>query len=164
MAEDDIEKKSYEKEDKVYIGIAIGAVVASIIIILVLWICYYWRLFIFTYCAQGPSYCIGADYILSPDEAKRLGYLDEEIFEIRGNELYYTPPRRTRNCQVYRDYSRVVEPRYLSVRYQNGKTAQLTLTTNGQYSNDGGNYLVIRNGVIVTSDCKVASYTPLAKW
>lgn len=151
--------------NKVYVAGLIGAVIASIFIVFIIWVCYVYRLFVFRYCAHGPTYCIGADYILDIEKAISIGYKDHELLRIEENKLIYIPPRKHRDCQLYSSYERVISrPKYLNVVYESGDIVELHHIGNNNYSDGGSRYVVLMDYKLLSSDSTVRSVMPIARW
>lgn len=82
-----------------WVSFTIGGLVFSIIILLVIWITYYTRTFIFQYCATQPPYCTGIDYYNNPGNAIANGAdVDDILFINNQNEMFYKRVPRTDDC------------------------------------------------------------------
>ncbi|CAH6418159.1 Hypothetical protein HVR_LOCUS34 [uncultured virus] len=70
-----------------------------IIMLLLIWIAYFTRSFIFTYCPTTSKTCGGADYYNNPGDALANGaQLNEILFLNEKNELLYKRVPRTTDC------------------------------------------------------------------
>jgi hypothetical protein len=122
-----------------------GIFFGFIILLLIMWIVYTSRTFIFVNCARERPYCVDNDYINDPGEAVRKGYNPEQFLHITSdNELYYRRIKRTQCVQhtdqmVHIEYPQFCEVGGEIVRHVDGNIyrrnngTQLTLGRNCGY-------------------------------
>lgn len=95
----------------------IGLLLGMIIMLIMIWIFYNTRSFIFTYCASATRGCAGDDYYNNPGVAlahnPQLSASD--ILFLRNDELYYTRVPRVNNCTPEINQTiQIPQPQYCS--------------------------------------------------
>jgi len=84
-----------------FTSFAIGFLIGMIILLLLVWIAYFSRTFIFTYCPSGPRLCGGADYYNDPGDALAHNAqitVSQILFLNDQNEMFYKRVPRSTDC------------------------------------------------------------------
>lgn len=77
----------------------IGLLLGMILMLLLVWIAYYSRSFLFTYCPTQMTVCTAADYYNNPGDALANGAnIDDILFLNDKNELFYQRVPNNANC------------------------------------------------------------------
>lgn len=77
----------------------IGLIIGVIIMIIIVWIAYASRTFVFTYCASNAPICTGNDYYNDPGQALANGaQLSDILFLNDQNEMFYKRVPATSSC------------------------------------------------------------------
>lgn len=82
-----------------FISFIIGLLLGAIIMLVLVWIAYYTRTFLFTYCPTQARACNGPDYYNNPGEALANGAnIDDILFLNDQDEMFYKRVPKTTNC------------------------------------------------------------------
>lgn len=82
-----------------FISFIIGLLLGAIIMLLMVWIAYFTRTFIFTYCPTTSRTCGGADYYNNPGDALGNGaQINDILFINERDELLYKRVPKTGDC------------------------------------------------------------------
>jgi len=82
-----------------FISFTIGLLLGMIILLILVWIAFYTRTFLFTYCPTQARACSGPDYYNNPGEALSNGAnINDILFLNDQNEMYYKRVPKTTNC------------------------------------------------------------------
>lgn len=147
----------------------IGLLVGMIIMLLFVWIAYYTRTFLFTYCPTTIPACSGADYYNDPGDALANGAnINDILFLNDEDKMYYKRVPRVSGCSpesnqiVYIQY-----PQYCSFTTEEGTTE---IGRAIQYNSPIYQISGIKNTILTTEDCEPAPGTsaingiPLLQW
>jgi len=82
-----------------FVSFIIGLLLGAILMLIAVWIAYYTRIFLFTYCPTSTRACGGLDYYNNPGEAISNGSnVNDILFLNNQNDLYYKRVPKTTNC------------------------------------------------------------------
>lgn len=152
-----------------FTSFVIGLLIGMIVMLLLIWIAYYTRSFLFTSCPTTTPACAGADYYNNPGDAIANGAQVDDILYINSdNQMYYKRVPRVSGCTpesnqvVYIQY-----PQYCSFTTDQGTTevGKALQFNSPLYAVSG-----VANTVLTTGDCDpapgtgVASGVPLLEW
>jgi len=155
-----------------FISFTIGLLLGMIMLLIFVWIAYFTRTFIFTYCPSQARPCGGADYYNDPGDAL-ANYpkltVDDILFINADDEMYYRRVPKSTDCipeannLVYMQY-----PQYCSFSVTGGTTG--TWRETAFNSNLYSPYGFIGPSVVTGGDCipapgsPVQSGTPILRW
>jgi hypothetical protein len=151
-----------------FTSFVIGLLIGMIVMLLLVWIAYYTRSFLFTNCPTTTPACAGADYYNNPGDAIANGAEVDDILFINQDQLFYKRVPRVSGCVpesnqvVYIQY-----PQYCSFTTEQGTTETgKALQFNSPLYQVSG----VANTVLTTGDCDpapgtgVVSGVPLLEW
>lgn len=74
-----------------FVSFTIGLLLGMIIMLIFVWIAYYTRTILFTYCPYEPHFCLSGDYYMNPGEAlaSDSNLKDTDILVVHDGKLYY---------------------------------------------------------------------------
>ncbi len=142
-----------------------------IIMLLIVWICYLSRSFLFSYCADNPPYCAGSDYYNDPGDAlandpninvSDILYLNDE------NQMFYRRVPNTTDCVVENNQIVYIQyPQYCSFNNIGGEalTYKETAFNSNIYLTANGT-----QGITTSGDCNpepgqsMTNGVPLLQW
>lgn len=130
------------------ISIIIGFLIGAIITLLLIWIAYEARVFLFTYCANENTTCIGSDYYNDPGDALAAGAnINDILFLNDQNFLFYKRLPVNQQCVPTANQTvQILYPQYCT--FDTGVT-----TATGLQVQDGSNiYNLIGSGDIIVTD------------
>lgn len=82
-----------------FVSFVIGLLLGMIIMLIIVWIAYYTRIFMFTNCPTSSKMCSGPDYFNNPGQALSNGAKLEDILYINDNgQLRYKRMPKQINC------------------------------------------------------------------
>lgn len=82
-----------------FVSFIIGLLLGMIMMLVLVWIAYYTRSFLFTYCPTQARACGGLDYYNNPGNAIANGAsINDILFLNDQNELFYKRVPKTTNC------------------------------------------------------------------
>lgn len=147
----------------------IGLLLGMIIMLILVWIAYYSRTFIFTYCPSQARPCGGADYYNNPGEAlgNDLNLQPSDILFNVDNRLLYTRVTRTNTCVPESNQTvRMPFPQYCLFSGQNGSVEYRDTAFNSNIYNPTSG---IGPTIITTENCVPSSGyfttgSPVVKW
>lgn len=154
-----------------FISFIIGLLLGMILLLLLVWMAYYERWFMFAYCPSQARYCGGADYYNNPGDAITNGSnINDILFLNDSGELVYQRVPRVTTCIPDHGQTVVVKyPQYCS--FSDGGTdsvwRETAFNSNVYTSQDG----TIGN-LTTTGNCQptpgqtpaMISGTPVIKW
>ena len=155
-----------------FVSFIIGLLLGAIIMLLLVWIGYYTRSFIFTYCPEQARPCGGADYYNNPGNAlaNNSGLTAGSILFLKDDKLYYTRVPKNTNCVPESNQTiPIIFPQYCSFGNpgQPSLTYRQTFFNSNIYKPDNG----IPGVVITTSgNCdpvpgqELTTGIPLVEW
>lgn len=155
-----------------FVSFSIGVLLGLIIMLLLVWIAYFTRSFIFTYCPTQARPCGGADYYNDPGDALAHNPLitpSDILFLNQTNDMFYTRVNRRTDCVpesnqvIYMKY-----PQYCSFSSTGGVsgTWKETAFNSNIYNPDGfvGPTVTTDGNCIPVPESLVSSGIPLIKW
>jgi len=153
-----------------FISFIIGLLLGMIIMLVLVWIAYYNRTFVFTYCPTQARACSGLDYYNNPGKALSDGAnIDDILFINDNNEMFYRRVPRTTTCiPTLNQVVPIRYPQYCSFK------SNIGITNTYKQTVYGSNMYYLSNGdisppVSTNGNCSPISnfYTsgvPLLKW
>lgn len=84
-----------------FVSFMIGLLLGMVMMLLLVWIAYLSRSFLFTYCAKGAPRCAGNDYFNDPGDAlanEPQVKVSEILYLNDNNQMFYRRVPRTTNC------------------------------------------------------------------
>lgn len=155
-----------------FVSLTIGLLLGMVLMLILIWISYFTRLFLFTYCPTQAPECAGANYYNNPGDALVNNpqlTVDDILFLNNQNEMFYKRVPRTTNCVpgsnqvVYIQY-----PQYCSFSSTSGNTGiwQETAFNSNIYKPSGfpGPTITTTGNCEPTSGSPVSSGIPLIRW
>lgn len=152
----------------------IGVVIGMIIFLIIVWICYNTRTFLFTFCARNTPGCVNTDYYNDPGEAlghdprltaSDILYLnnEEEMMYVRVPKVNTCIPEANQTIQIiYPEYCN-----FINEDYPNGLEYRQTHYGSNIYQPTGGsgpaNIMTDKN-CDPKADSGFTSGIPLIKW
>lgn len=152
-----------------FTSFVIGLLIGMIIMILLVWIAYYTRTFLFTSCPTSTPACAGADYYNNPGDALANGAnINDILFLNDQNVMLYKRVPRVSGCTP--ESNQVVEIQY--PQYCSFTTAEGTTETGKALQYNSPMYAVsgVKNPIITSGNCVPAPGTgavsgvPLLRW
>lgn len=145
-----------------WISFLIGLLIGLLLMLIIVWICYDTRTFVFEYCATQSPYCSGINYFNDPGQAIGCAgaNIDDILFLNREDELFYRRVQKTNKCIATTDQVvHIPYPQYCLFDI-NGVAVQGKLITDVDY--------LLTNGDTIASNpnCQPpnSTGTPLLKW
>lgn len=147
----------------------IGVLIGMIILLLLVWIAYYTRIFLFTNCATSTPACAGADYYNDPGDALANGAnINDILFLNDENEMLYKRIPRVRNCVP--ESNQIVQIQF--PQYCSFTTADNTTEVGKSLQFNSPIYIIsgVPNPVVTTGNCEPAPGTgavsgvPILRW
>lgn len=89
----------------------VGLLSGMIIMFVILYACFYGRVFIYEYCATTQPLCYTDDYINNPSDAIQDGFNVNSILFLENNNLYYRRPQKTQ-CTPIQSTIQIQNPQY----------------------------------------------------
>ena len=155
-----------------FVSFIIGLLLGAIITLLLVWIAYFTRSFIFTYCPSQARPCGGADYYSNPGDALAHNPQIKQsdiLFLNRDNEMFYT--RMTKNTDCVPESNQVVYikyPQYCSFSSTGGASGiwKETAFNSNIYNPDGfpGPTIITDGNCDPISGSSVTSGIGLIRW
>jgi len=145
-----------------FISFVIGLLLGAIIMLLLVWIAYFTRSFLFTYCPTQARACSGADYYNNPGDALANGAnINDILFLNDQDQMYYNRVPRTTSCvPESNQIVHIVYPQYCSFSTTGGVsgTWKETAFNSNIYTPSNG----VPGPTITTSgDCDPAPGSPV---
>jgi hypothetical protein len=155
-----------------FISFAIGLLLGMIIMLLLVWIAYYTRSFIFSYCPTQARPCGGADYYNDPGDALANNpqiTVADILFLNDENIMYYNRvPKNTDCTPESNQIVQMIYPQYCSFATSAGKTGtwRETVFNSNIYKPDGftGPTIVTDGNCTPAPGSPVATGVPLLQW
>lgn len=152
-----------------FVSFIIGGLIFSIITLLLVWIAYFSRIFMFTYCPSQAPVCHASDYFNNPGDAIANGAnVGDILFIDKKGQMVYKRVPKTSNCIPGTGQAVVIPfPQYCSFTNDSGVSGTYRdsgFNTNTYYpvSGDGSVVITSENCTPVTSG--VQSGTILLQW
>lgn len=156
-----------------FVSFIIGLLLGAIFMLLFVWIAYYSRTFLFTYCPTQARACGGADYYNDPGDAlanyPQLSVQD--MLFIENGILYYKRPPQTTNCfvQTQAQTVQILYPQYCEFTNINGTSSiwKETSFNSNMYTNVNFGSVVETNGncdPISTPSNQFSGGVPVVQW
>lgn len=76
----------------------VGFLIAVVAVLIIIWILYINRLFVFHTCTGEEPTCKRSDYINNPTDAINDGYSINTVLSIHDNKMYFTRPVNNNSC------------------------------------------------------------------
>lgn len=154
------------------VSFAVGLLLGFIIMLIIMWITYSTRTFLFTRCLTRLPPCLRSQYIANIGEAIAAGYPVKDILYVVDGILYYRRPQTDINCSPTARESVVQQPYplYCSFDTDQGHQYEGHKIAHGsyEYTNITGETIYVTTNanckVVDSSDGSVTSGIPLAKW
>jgi hypothetical protein len=162
-------KKSYYKKivEKMDIKIfyAINAFLLGLIVMFVLlYLLFYTKTFIYTYCANTQRLCYKNDYLNDPTQALEQGYSLDSILYIQNDKMFYHRPHVT-NCSPDGSIIQIQNPQQCLFSSSNGNVAGHSLQFNStSYLLSNGITLTDVNGCIPKDNTTYTDGIPILAW
>lgn len=101
--------------------------------LVLVWMAYYTRIFLFTHCPTQARACSGPDYYNDPGRALSNGAnIDDILFLNDDNHMFYKRVPKTTNCvPEFNQTVRIVYPQYCQFSNDNGMSATYKSTIFG---------------------------------
>lgn len=153
-----------------FVSFTLGLLLGMIIFLLFIWISYYTRTFLFTYCSTQSRPCGGADYYSDPGDGLINNpqiAVDDILFLNDSNEMFYKRVQKNTDCMpesnqlVYMKY-----PQYCSFSTEKGIESiwkETSFNSNIYRSENGSDSVITTEGNCVPIS-KTVSGNPLLKW
>lgn len=151
----------------------VGLIIGIIITMIIMWIMYASRIFIFALCPARRAICTRDDYITDPGDAIAHGEDPSDILYVNSNnELYYRRVRSTRGCVplARNTLVKISYPQYCEFETSTGSTYEGRSIVTGTYvyTDENGNPQYITAGEscspTIPNDKDIVTGTPLPKW
>lgn len=153
-----------------FISLVIGLLLGMIVMLLLVWIAYFSRSFIFSYCPTSGVPCSGKDYYNDPGNA--LGNnpqltASDILFLNSNNEMFYNRVPKTSNCTPESNQVvQIVYPQYCSFKNSSGSTGtwRETFFNSNVYLSSAGVTLTTIGNCDPAPGSPVVSGIPLVQW
>lgn len=154
----------------------VGVIIGMILTLVIIWILFITRSFIFSICSSGQNTCTANDYFVDPGEALLNGAKLEDILFLQNGQLMYKRVPRRQDCIPSSDTQIVpiTYPQFCEFSLTNGdKTVgQNSFFGSPSYSSANVEVMTSANCVPVRSNAiqslqqnnLVVSGVPLVKW
>ena len=140
------------------VTLIVGILIGMIIMLLIVWLVYATRSFVFVSCPSGVPPCTAADYYNNPGNALANGAkVDDILFINSDNEMFYKRVPKNNNCAPLSNATvHVRYPQYCSFNGVVGKAL----------SYNSPDYQVGGNTVRTTGDCHISGGhgVPILRW
>lgn len=115
---------------------ALGLVVGMIILLLITWLTYSSRTFVFSYCPRTLPTCKRNQYINDPAEAAAHGEDMGELLTVRNGVLYFKRPTNTNDCipLARNEVVAISHPQYCEFTLDNGMMYNGVKIAQGAYT------------------------------
>lgn len=103
----------------------VGVVLGMFMMLLIIWIVYYTRSFVFTYCPITARVCGAADYYTNPQDAleAKMGLTGGQILWVKDGKLYYNKVVKHTDCVPGNDKVTYISyPQYCEFTTADGDT------------------------------------------
>lgn len=155
-----------------FVSFVIGLLLGGIITLLLIWIAYFTRSFLFTYCATNADPpCAGADYYNNPGDALANGAnINDILFLNDQNQLFYERVARVGSCTPQANQIvNVLYPQYCSFSTTGGITGiwkETAFNSNIYKPANGipGPTITTTGNCIPTAGSPVDIGLPILKW
>lgn len=150
-----------------WISFFIGLLVGMIIILVIIWITYATKTFLFSYCAGNPTFCKGDDYYNDPGDALTQGaQLDDILFLNDINEMFYRRLPRNSSCAPTNDQTVVIDnPQYCNFTGPSGTVEGKSLQFNTPiYRLPNGSTITSDGNCVPSGGSGFTSGVPELKW
>lgn len=108
-----------------FVSFVIGLILGMIIMLLIVWITYFTRSFLFTYCPVGTRFCTSEDYYNDPGDAlvRNPGLSTSQILFINGEkEMFYNRVPKGASCIPQNNQAIYIKyPQYCSFSNNQGE-------------------------------------------
>lgn len=155
-----------------FVSFVIGLLLGAIIMLLLVWIAYFTRTFLFTYCPTQARPCGGADYYNDPGDALAHNpqiTVADILFLNDENEMFYKRVPRSTDCVP--EFNQLVHlrfPQYCSFSTTGGTAGvwKETAFNSNVYRPDGfsGPTLTTDGNCDPAPGSPVSTGTPLLRW
>jgi hypothetical protein len=150
----------------------IGLILGMIIMLILVWIAYFTRSFLFTYCPTQARPCAGADYYNDPGDALANNpqiTVSEILFLNDQDEMFYRRVPKTSDCTPEgNQIVHMVYPQYCSFTGTGGSTGtwRETAFNSNIYQPDGfsGATIVSAGNCTPSPGAPLSSGVPLLEW
>lgn len=156
-----------------FVSFIIGLLLGMIIMLILVWIAYYTRTFVFTYCPTQARPCGGADYYNDPGDALANNpnlEADDILFLNDKNEMFYNRVQKVTSCVPESNQTVYMKfPQYCSFSNTGGTAGvwKETAFNSNMYKADSvtSPHIIVTNG-----NCDpvpnqiVTSGVPIVKW
>jgi len=132
--------------------------------LILVWIAYSNRVFLFTYCPTTVPACLGPDYYNDPGDALNQGAnIDKILFLNDKNEMFYERVPRTTSCIPDSDQTiRIIYPQYCTFFIDNVQITGKSLDF------DNPNYHTPKGVIVTDGNCQplliASSGIPQLRW
>ena len=105
-----------------WVSFWIGFLFAFFLAILIFWLLYITRSFVYSNCPDSNSKCRGNDYIENPGVALNEGYKIDQILSVANGHMYYKRPPKSSNCTVGSNQTIIIRnPQYCQFTTNSGE-------------------------------------------
>jgi hypothetical protein len=154
-----------------FVSFVIGLLLGLIIMLILIWIAYFTRSFLFTFCpVQTPS-CAAGDYLNDPGDALANNpqlTASDILFLDSNNELFYNRVVRTNDCSPQNPIVFIEFPQYCSFSTTGGTAGiwKETAFNSNIYNPDGfsGPTITTTGSCQPVPGSPVVSGVPLVRW
>lgn len=155
-----------------FISFTIGLLIGAIITLILIWIAYFTRSFLFTFCSTDPNPpCAGADFFNNPGDALANGSSVDNILSLNNeNKLFYERVKRTNSCTLQPNQTvHILYPQYCDFSTNNGETATwkaVAFNSNIYKPANGmpGPTITTIGNCVPSDNSPVSNGKPLLKW